>query len=518
MTTYYNEYAWQQVEQGVWQRSVDEIEQAYAVLSKLYEGSGRMFFAITGHISLSFDLVDSFDDGSDTRVDTALRNAWLTLRHDHPTIASQVKHNAGTNSFAKLYRTIPTVADQQAWLDQTFVKVSTNQTGSEWANSDPPAPELPTLFVMTNPPIPQEENHPGLIRRDLVLRSPHDVIDGIGTLLLLGNLVKLSSKAYNQGSSFQLPTFDDGSELVNMSPPFRVAANIPKSLTDRQQKRLRHIAALKEQQLASDIPLLLIPWKQGEVVPGKHQRIALTLSQEKTSKLLQACSYVGVTVTHIFHAAIPIMMRDLQEKGPEQQKVRYVSYILRNERGNCTEPYNSAKHPAALYHSGSGTSLLVDMTIPAAGSNNTLEQQEAESQEFFRVLLEMKKFYNDVRDDPEHLQLVPYYWAAGTRQLPPAVEEPLTVPPPSAQPSVSISSMGIVDKIIPPKDGVISVSDPWVTGEELRNSLGFFLGTYRDQLCLSAAYNNAWHTKQEVEKCLEICMDIVFNGLKSYIF
>lgn len=518
MTTYYNEYAWQQVEQGVWQRSVDEIEQAYAVLSKLYEGSGRMFFAITGHISLSFDFVDSFDDGSDTRVDTALRNAWLTLRHDHPTIASRVKYNAGTNSFAKVYCAIPTVADQQAWLDKTFVKVSSNQTGSEWANSDPPAPELPTLFVITNPPIPQEENRPGLIRRDLVLRSPHDVIDGIGTLLLLGNLVKLSSKAYSQGSSFQLPTFDDGSELGKMSPPFRVAAKIPKSLTEQQQKRLKHIAALKEQQLASDIPLLLIPWKQGEVVPGKHQRIALTLSQEKTSKLLQACSYTGVTVTHIFHAAIPIMMRDLQVKGAEQQKVRYVSYILRNERGNCTEPYNSAKHPAALYHSGSGTSLLVDMTIPAAGSNNTLEQQQAESEEFFRVLLEMKKFYNDVRDDPEHLQLVPYYWAAGTRQLPPAAEGPLTVPPPSARPSVSISSMGIVDKIIPPKDGVISVSDPWVTGEELRNGLGFFLATYRDQLCLSAAYNDAWHNKQEVEKCLKICMDIVFKGLESYIF
>ncbi|KAL6892136.1 hypothetical protein GGI43DRAFT_197078 [Trichoderma evansii] len=518
MATHNDKYAWQQVEQGVWQRSVDEIEQAYAVLSKLYEGSGRIFFAITGHISLSFDVVDSLDNDSDTRVDTALRNAWITLRHDHPTIASQVKHNAGTNSFAKLYRTIPTIADQQAWLEQTFVKVSTNQTGSEWANNDPPVPELPTLFVITPSSVPREENRPGLIRRDLVLRCHHDIIDGFGTLLLLGNLIKISSKAYNQGSSFQLPTFDDGSEFGNMSPPFRVAANIPKCLTEGQQQRLKDIAALKEQQDASDVPLLLIPWKQGEVAPGKHQRIALTLSQDKTSKLLHACSYVGVTVTHIFHAAIPIMMRELQEKGSEQQKVRYVSYILRNERGNCTEPYNSAKHPAALYHSGSGTSLLVDMVIPAAGSNNTLEQQQVESKEFFRVLQEMKKFYHDVRDDPEHFQLVPYYWAAGTRQLPPVVEGPLAVPPPGVQPSVSISSLGIVDKIVPTKAGDVSAFDPWVTGEELRNGLGFFLGTYRDQLCLSAAYNDAWHDKQEVERYLEMCVDIVFKGLESYIF
>ncbi|UKZ72401.1 hypothetical protein TrVFT333_000030 [Trichoderma virens FT-333] len=474
MAAQYNKYAWQQVEQGVWQRSVDEIEQAYAVLSKLYEGSGRMFFAITGHISLSFNSLDSLDDGSDTRVDTALRKAWLTLRHDHLTIASQVKYNAGMNSFTKLYRTIPTIADQQVWLDQTFVKVSTNQTGSEWANNDPPAPELPTLFVIT-PPL-------------------------------------------CHGSLFQLPTFDDGSEFGNMSPPFRVAANLPKSLTERQQQRLANVAALKEQQLESNIPLLLIPWKKGEVVPGMHQRIALTISQEKTSKLLHACSYIGVTVTHLFHAAIPIMMRDLQTKGPKQQRARYVSYILRNERGNCTEPYNSAKHPAALYHSGSGTSLLVDINIPATGDNNTLEQHRAESKEFFRVLQEMKKFYHDIRDDAEHFQLAPYYWAAGTRELPPAVKGPLAVPPPSAQPSVSISSLGIVDKIIPPEAGAISVFDPWVTGEELRNGLGFFLGTYRNQLCLSAAYNAAWHSKQEVEKYLETCVDVVFRGLESYIF
>ncbi|KAL6811407.1 hypothetical protein J3E69DRAFT_377455 [Trichoderma sp. SZMC 28015] len=518
MATHYNQYAWQQIEQRVWQRSVDEIERCYAVLSKLYEGSGRMFFAITGHISLSIDIVDSSHDDLDSRVDTALRNAWLTLRYDHPTIASQVKYDTSTNGFTKVYRTIPTIADQQAWIDETFVKISTDKTGSEWANNDPPAPKLPTLFVITPPSVLYEENRPGAIRRDLVLRSPHDVIDGVGTLLLLGNLVKIVSKAYDQGSSFELPTFDNGSELRNMSPPFRVAANVPKSLTETQQRRLAKVASLKEQQLASDIPLLLIPWKKGEITPGKHQRVALMLSQERTSTLLHACSYIGVTVTHIFHAAIPLMMRDVQEKRSQPQTLRYVSYILRNERANCTEPYDSAKHPAALYHSVSGTSLLVDMTIPAVGSSPTVDQQQSESEEFFRVLQEMKQFYHDVRDDAEHYQLVPYYWASSTRQMPPAAKEPLPIPPPSTQPSVSISSMGLIDNIIPTKAGGISVSDPWVTGEELRNGLGFFLGTYRGQLCLSAAYNDAWHDKQEVETYLQMCVDIAFKGLKSYIF
>ncbi|KAM0254468.1 hypothetical protein ACHAQJ_006750 [Trichoderma viride] len=513
MATQYDQYTWQQVRPGVWQRPVDEIEQLYAVLAKLNESSGRMFFAITGHISLTFDYVDSSGSTLDDRVDAALRNAWLALRHDHPTIASQVKYNTTTNSFAKIYHTIPTIPDQEAWLSQTFVKISTGHTGTEWANSDPPAPEIPTLFVIT-PPVLGGGDSTRVIHRDLVLRAPHDIIDGIGTLLLLGNIVNLASKAYDQGTSFQIPTFDEGSEIANMSPPFRVAARVSPRLTEEQSQRLAKIVELKKQQSMSDIPLLTIPWRQGAVVPGRHQRVALQLSKEKTLKLLRACSAIGVTATHVFHASIPIMMRNLQERGAKERNLRYVSYLLRNERGNCIEPYNSAKHPAALYHSGSGTSLLVDMILPAAGSNSPTEQQ-MEDKEFFNILQQMKKFYHEVRDDADHYQLALHYWASGTPQLPSGMEAPLPVPPPNPQPSASISSMGAIDRIIPSKTGEISVFDPWVTGEELRSGLGFFLGTYREELCLSAAYNDAWHDKEEVEKYLSMCMDIASKGLAS---
>lgn len=513
MATQYDQYTWQQVKPGVWQRPVDEIEQLYAVLAKLNASSGRMFFAITGYISLTFDYMDSPGSTTDDRVDAALRNAWFTLRHDHPTIASQVKYNTSTNSFAKVYHTIPTILDQKAWLNQTFIQISTGQTGIEWANSDPPAPEFPTLFVITPPPVLDGEDSKRLIRRDLVLRAPHDIIDGIGTLLLLGNIVNLASKAYDQGASFQLPVFDGGSEIVNISPPFRVAARLSPRLTEEQHQRLAKIVDLKKQQPASDVPLLTIPWRQGAVVPGKHQRVALRLSKEKTLKLLHACAAIGVTATHVFHTTIPIMMRNLQERGSKQRNVQYVSYLLRNERGNCIEPYNSAKHPAALYHSMSGTSLLVNMVLPATGSNSLTEQQQMEDKEFFNILQQMKKFYQEVRDDADHSQLALHYWAAGTPQLPAEIEGPLTVPPPNPQPSVSISSMGAIDRIIPSRTGAISVFDPWVTGEELRSGLGLFLGTYREELCLSAAYNDAWHDKEEVENCLSMCMDIALKGL-----
>lgn len=45
--------------------------------------------------------------------------------------------------------------------------------GLDWCNSDPLAPEVPTLFVITPPYGNGSEK--ATVRLDLVLRSPHDI-------------------------------------------------------------------------------------------------------------------------------------------------------------------------------------------------------------------------------------------------------------------------------------------------------------------------------------------------------
>lgn len=125
----------------------------------------------------------------------------------------------------------------------------------------------------------------------------------------------------------------------------------------------------------------------------------------------------------------------------------------------------------------------------------------------------MKEFYHAVRDDAENYALAPYLWATRT---PPIIDPETTasrpVPPPKDLPSVSISSMGNVDKIMTSKDGSFEVENPWVTGEELGNGLGLFLGTFRGQLCLSAAYNDAWHDEASARGFLKRCEEVVFQG------
>ncbi|KAI8184997.1 hypothetical protein K4K54_010872 [Colletotrichum sp. SAR 10_86] len=498
----YPELVWQQTSTGLWQRSVDEIEKHYAILPVLYEGSGLMFFAITGHVSLTVDVANAGSSSDASAVDEALKKAWLALRHDHPTIASQVTQDPTTGKWTKTYRQFQDEADKEAWLKTTLVPVSSQQTGITWANSNPPAPKVPTLFVLSPP-----SNKDGLVRRDLVLRSPHDIIDGIGTLTLLNNLITHAAKAYSEGDAYKLPPFD-GSEAANLSPPFRITANVPPSLTDAQQKRLADMSAQKTAAMeTSGVEIIDMPYRRGAAVPHRHQRVFRTLTESQTSALLKACKAASATPTHAFHAAIALVLRDIQPRSPVSKRVRYVNYILRNERSSCQAPYNSAKHPAALYHSVPGQSLVVDMDLPADGQDNAKSVQE----EFLPIVQQMKDFYHGVRNDSEHYALANDIWAAITPELP-AGPRPLPVPPPKAHPSVSISSMGRVDGIIAPKNGAFEAHDPWVTGEELGNGLGLFLGTFRGELCLSAAYNDAWHTEADILDFLKRCEDVVFRG------
>ncbi|KAF7556687.1 hypothetical protein G7Z17_g1255 [Cylindrodendrum hubeiense] len=507
MASPYANLVWHQTDPGVWQRSIDELEQFYATMVVLYEGSGRMFFGMTGHVSLNINVPsDKTPEQAGELVDQALGKAWLTLAHLHPTIGAQVTQVPETQEWVKTYRQFQEEADTRAWLDRTLVPVSTGQTGEEWANSDPPAPKLPTLF---NIHVPAQESDNRDVHRDLVFRSPHDIIDGVGTLILLGNLIAHASRAYNEGDAYQVPAFD-GSEIANLSPSYRIAANAPPELTKAQRERIEKMALQKAEAASpGDAEVLALPFRHGAVVPGRHQRAALALNKNQTSQLLALCKAAGATPTHVFHAAAAIVLRDVQDRPTEAKRVRYVNYILRNERASCDTPYSTAKHPAALYHSVSGQSLVVDMTLSAAGD---APDEVTRRQEFFDAVEVMKDFYQEVRNDQEHYALAPTMWAAATPQLP-SSPRPLPVPPPNTRPAVSISSMGRTDTIIPPTTGNFNIRNPWVTGEELGNGLGLFLSTFDGELCLSAAYNDAWHTKADVSDYLDRCKEVVFNGL-----
>jgi hypothetical protein len=507
----YSEYTWTETRPGRWERDVDEVENFYTTLAKLYEGSGRMFFAITGHVSLSIPSSEDPEIKDECRyVEEALRKAWLRLRYDHPTIGAWTEYDAKRRKCVKVYETFSSELQQKDWLDGTFHTISPGMTEAEWCNSDPPAPKLPTLFIITPPTPMGEENQ--TLWRDVVFRSPHDIIDGIGTLHLFNNLFKYTFEAYTSQDSFRPSLF--GSEVANLSPPFRVAANLLFAPTPTQRAHFDEEISFNTSS-RQDCEVMSMPFKHGEMLPGRHQRVALTLSQEQTTKLLQACHGLGTSVTHAFHAAIAISMRDAQEKRADARSMRYISYCLINERSQCAAPFNTPKHAAAVYHSVTGKNLVVDLVVSAI-TDTEEETTDKRKEEFKNIMKNMKAFYRDNQQDAERLPLVPLHLALKTPPYPvdsDSVGAP-SVPPPNSLPSVSMSSFGVIDNLIAPKHGPFELHNPWVTGEELGTGLGVFLGTWRGQLCLSAAYNAAWHDETEVFEYLNRCIKIVLEGLQ----
>ncbi|RAK98468.1 uncharacterized protein BO80DRAFT_457296 [Aspergillus ibericus CBS 121593] len=384
-------------------------------------------------------------------------SAWIRMRYDHPTVACRVEYDRNEKNGTKVYETVTEPSSLQDWTDATFQVISTGISGPEWCNSDPPVPALPTLFLL------KTSSEDATFRANLVLRAHHDIIDGIGTLVLFNNLFTHAAEAYAQRTSCCLP--QSGGEWVNLSPPLR----------ERLQDISRTNALVKE-----NVEIASPQFNKQNAFPGKHQP--------------------GLSVTHAYHAAIAATVRDKQERSTEGRNVRYINYCLRNERAYCQGPYSTSAHPVSVYYS-----------VLHSDAQTAITESDTKS-EFMNIARPIRHFYLDIRDDNEHISLVPAFWAMST--IPYPVDE-IThgIPARNDTPSVSISSMGILDKVIRPEHGPFQLDDPWVTGEELGTGIGLFLGTWKGRLALSAAYNEAWHEKEEVLDFLECCNRVTFLGL-----
>ncbi|KAL2797244.1 hypothetical protein BJX66DRAFT_348879 [Aspergillus keveii] len=492
-------FDWKATQPGRWERDVDEIEEFYTSLAKFFAGTGRVFFAMTGFISLSVPVESGSSlQETETKVEKALAKAWVRLRYDHPTIASRVQYNVAESKYQKVYETFSDTNSEDNWVKETFRIVEERVSGLDWCNSDPPVPDFPTLFLV-KPPSTDE----GVFHADLVLRSHHDIIDGMGTLLLFNNLFTHAAQAYEtpEGTT---PMFGD--EYKNLSPPLRVAAGLAATLEPELENTMKDVLEYNAA-MSKGVEVASPPFNKANAIPGKHQRVAITLSAETTSKLQVKCRSLGLSVTHAYHAAIALAVRDLQERKDTERSVRYISYCLINERHHCNDPYGTSAHPASVYHSVSGRGLSVDLAVPATGS--TLARSSKD--EFIPIAQHMRDYYIAIRNNTDHIKLVPSYWAM--KILPRPKDDPPAIPPRNETPSASISSMGVLDNVIRHRYGSFSVDSPWVTGEEMGSGLGLFLDTWKGRLTLSAAYNDAWHGKDEVLGVLGMCNDIVLGAL-----
>ncbi|PVH69412.1 hypothetical protein DL98DRAFT_661699 [Cadophora sp. DSE1049] len=501
---FYNDLLWREVSPGRYERNIDEAEQFYTSMAKTYEATGHTYFAITAYTGLSIS-TSSASEGSDldARVERALRWAWKKLRHDCPTLAAPVAYDHPTKRCKKVYKTLRDAQEVDAWMSETFKLVDDGHTGEAFANADPPVGRHATLYLITPPEaIPSEKQ---TFRRDILFRSHHDLVDGIGTLMLLNNLLHHAATAFEAATEVPI---EFGDESRNLSPPLRIAAGIPQSSSIDQKSKLAKVQSINCAARAG-AEAFSLPFTSAVQTPGNSQRAAIHFSSRESKSILTKTKSLQATVTQVFHAAIALAVRDLQAKTSQARGGRYFSYSLINLRHCCIPPYHKPRHAASVYHCVSANHLVVDLTVPAESVTPTEQTPE----EFLTTLDQVRNFYHNATIDADYLSIVPSLFTAVTPDYPVSSGD---VPAPNQSPSVSLSSMGVVDRIVQPMQGPFEVIEPWVMGAEYSTGIGAFLGTWNGVLCLSAGYNEAFHSEAEVLDFLERMKQIVIEGLEIH--
>lgn len=519
------------------ERAIDEAEQFYTNSAKLWEGIGHQYLAITSCVSISIPL-EPRETQASAWFENIARSAWRKLREDHPAIAAPVVYDSKTKLCKKVYDVpLGGYTCVEDWVQATLKTIDKGQSGAEFANEDPPLGRYPTIYIVVPPSIDQDSDK-RLLRRDIVFRSPHDIIDGIGTLMLFNRLLENISKATSSPIGGFDPTWEYF-DLRDLTPPLRIAACVSPSPGLPQLQKLK---AIQEANKAArtDAEVLSIPYKAGASMPLDSKRVSLYLSAKETYSIIAKCKECGATPTHAVHAAIALTVRDLQTRTSTKRKAKYISYALINLRQSLKESWSYLdKNPppprnyvVALYHGISASHLVVDLTVPSCSTPLPTPQESRD--EFLQALSQVKIFYHNAKVDDDYLHAVPSLF----RELTPPYSESLCeVPAPNPSPSVSLSSLGVVDKIIrrnykgrsvpaffedgncntvgEVRDGFrdIFVDDAWVMGSEYGTGLGLFLKTFQGRMEVSAAYNEAFHDEEEVRGFLKDVKKWVFKGL-----
>ncbi|KAH8683641.1 hypothetical protein BGZ61DRAFT_456152 [Ilyonectria robusta] len=521
-------FQWKYTTSGLWERDIDEVELFYSSVAKLTRDAGAGCFPVTACVNIQASVVDGVtNEEANDRIESAIRKAWITLRYEHPSLASWTDYDKETDKWTRFYSPLPspdrdTVGEQQQRLASTLVTIESDMTGIEWLNDDPILFQRSTLFILRPSTTDIESNRH--LKRTLLLRCPHEITDGIGILHLLQQLLAYAAKAYELEDAYMMPVF--GNEARNLSPPLRTAASLPQTPTAEQ---LRYFDAIKNRNasLQTNMPLLGLPHSAEKGTAGKRQYLPLSLSNSLSAQVLSECKARGVSVTHAFSAALILALRDLQPRSDQAMPMRYFNQALINLRNACSPPFNTGAYAAAVYHMLSVEGISVDVVVPTSGAE---QERETRMKEFATVTDQVRDFFASARGSEsaslsDLIAVSPSVWASITPSSKSAAKETSSqaeLEPNSpkqddnAAPSfssVSLSSIGNIDSVIAPKHGALLVSDAWVAAESIGPGVGLFLGTWEGKSTVVASFGSNWHDTRYMERFLGRILEQMVEGL-----
>lgn len=503
----YERYKWRHADSGLWERDIDECEGFYTSFCRDPEDADKASFPATG--CASFQLDDNTEDRPSRHIETAFRHAWALLIVECPGLSSWIEFDQGSGAWRKVCKPLRDDDVRDNWAYSTFHLVSAS-SAEEWFNSHPPTFKTPNLFLIQHLTSDEVANNgigmpPRKWRGSVVLRSPHDTIDGIGLLQLLDRLFELAALNLDEDEHAGPLIGCHPDELDQLLPqPMRVATGIDPVPDPEIRERWQAIQA-RNYASATAKPRLGLPILGQGPNPGSFRREATVLSEAATASLTAKCRELGVTVTHALSAAMAIALRDLQRPFPfsatEEENgpavMRYTNNIVINLRPAMSS--KSLMHSVGNYHMIAAQSMAID--VPLATPASAAER-------FAFVARQSRDYCRSVRpsaagsDSRDLLEFAPMTWDAYTPRPQPSVEGEAAAPKPTIA-DVAISSLGNAGSFVKDQHGHLTVSGVWVAGVGLGAGVSLFILGWDGKIEVSCVFDEAFHARGSITGFLE---------------
>lgn len=264
-------YRWQETSPGRFERHIDGIELFFTKVNAATPQPLEVG-VVRGRVTIDH----SFDDIHDR-----LRNAWVTLRYDHPFMATSIVDEKAT------YQT-PSSSDLEEWVQSTLLICN---------DMDDPVTRLkPNVGASLFPVL---ENG----RANLIIKCPHRYIDGRGMIQLLNNLVRLVVNP-------RAVTFGD--EAKNLSPSLRIAAGVPNPSPEKVRETMQTLDAFFSRPPSHRLKPL-----DSFNRPGVPIWKIMAFSLKDTEEIVKGAKCNGVTVTHVICASVALATKAIGgDDGP----------------------------------------------------------------------------------------------------------------------------------------------------------------------------------------------------------
>ncbi|KAH7054561.1 hypothetical protein B0J12DRAFT_456767 [Macrophomina phaseolina] len=439
-------FQWAETIPGRWERKLDEREHQVLV----YTRSAPKYAPYYGCCSVKFkyDVEDIIE---------RVRQAWRTLRHDHPSLGASVEDTE--NGPVWVYR-VPSEAGAAAWLAETF---SVDHSGRSADELYPYHDTSKPIFLKYLP-----------ATQEVVFGADHVYCDGIGILLFLNNVCELVARPRSV-------VFGTGAEVANLSLPFASVLDIPEPSPDALAKASAIIKAWAAKAANS---MAVSSSKDSTQPPGTCRKLTMLLSQADTSNLQQAAKAKGMTLAVAAHAAV--IMATKRHGGPSTDGKNWASSLVFGYRHKARPPYNSAKFPISVLSVG----------FPEAIENPTGFLDAAEK---------LRAAYTFWLSSEDAIQLI--------EPLRNMVSQAMKKAPGSGRMALpNVVNIGVI-KDVQERYGDLEVLHLTGGMREIGPSVDNHFLSFRGRLNILSNFNDAYHDVASIERLMQMVKEELFRGL-----